>query len=900
MLLGNKMKKEKVAFKLDCKNAVLFILLIVCPFFLQAQLVRDNRMLSDIKVMLQAQKQLAAGRSHELFDVFNNSLTADERQALEFLYAYMPLSDLSDYDGDFFLNQVQSSLKARSEMPWGMTVPEDIFLSFVLPPRVNNENLDMFRVIMYDELKRRVQGMTLHDAILEVNHWCHEKVTYRGSDERTSSPLASLKTSFGRCGEESTFTVTALRTLGIPTRQVYTPRWAHSDDNHAWVEVWIDGKWYFLGACEPDPELNMGWFAEPARRAMLVHTRAYGKYFGNETIIDREEKFAELNLISNYAICKKLVVQVIDEKKIPINEANVEYQLYNYAEFYPIAKNITNPEGYSELTSGLGDLVVYAYKNDKWGFVKVAVGVNDTIHLTISSSPDLSPLNLDIIPPVEKTPLVEKASQSQKVFNANRLILEDSIRANYMSSFKDTAWIAAFAEDNNLDQKRLQPLFQKSYGNWKEIADFLKNTPTYRQEWAIRLLENISDKDLRDTKSEILSDHLMNSFGFNNPLSTSDPDFYAQYVVSGRISNEMMLPWRKFLQKQFDYEFIMKFKSDVNSLTDWINSNIEINNEANLHSRAPLSPRGVFELKVADKHSRDIFFVAVCRSLGQAARLNSETGIPQYYSNSDWHNVVFEPSNQSIKLLSTIHFVESNSSMDPKYAINFTIARYLNGVFRTIDFEYGKALSLFPREIEVVAGNYMLITGNRQSDGSVLSSVSFFEALPGKNTEVKVEIRENSNPTEPWGKLILNGVTLNRYSTNEVLHLAELNAANPSIFIWIEPDKEPSKHVMADLPAVRKTIEKSGVNLFFLLSEQKISKAFNPKNYQDLPEQHIFAFDKGNQLLKQINNYKQKTLSSNLPVIVISDAKGNLIYFSEGYKIGVGEQLAKEIQKLKK
>jgi hypothetical protein len=37
-----------------------------------------------------------------------------------------------------------------------------------------------------------------------------------------------------------------------------------------------------------------------------------------------------------------------------------------------------------------------------------------------------------------------------------------------------------------------------------------------------------------------------------------------------------------------------------------------------------------------------------------------------------------------------------------------------------------------------------------------------------------------------------------------------------------------------------------------------------------------------------------------LPVIVISDAKGNLIYFSEGYKIGVGEQLAKEIQKLKK
>ena len=32
------------------------------------------------------------------------------------------------------------------------------------------------------------------------------------------------------------------------SRQVYTPRWAHTDDNHAWVEAWVNGKWYFLGA----------------------------------------------------------------------------------------------------------------------------------------------------------------------------------------------------------------------------------------------------------------------------------------------------------------------------------------------------------------------------------------------------------------------------------------------------------------------------------------------------------------------------------------------------------------------------------------------------------------------------------------------------------------------------
>ena len=64
-------------------------------------------------------------------------------------------------------------------------------------------------------------------------------------------------------------TVAALRSVGIPARQVYTPRWAHTDDNHAWVEAWVNGKWYFLGACEPEPVLNLGWFNGPAYRGYV-------------------------------------------------------------------------------------------------------------------------------------------------------------------------------------------------------------------------------------------------------------------------------------------------------------------------------------------------------------------------------------------------------------------------------------------------------------------------------------------------------------------------------------------------------------------------------------------------------------------------------------------------------
>ena len=112
-----------------------------------------------------------------------------EKEALTFLYAYMPIGDITDYDGQLYLDNIRSSFRARVEMPWGDSIPEDIFRHFVLPVRVNNENLDESRMVFYEELKDRVKGLSLYDAVLEVNHWCHEKVIYTPSAvSRVGSP----------------------------------------------------------------------------------------------------------------------------------------------------------------------------------------------------------------------------------------------------------------------------------------------------------------------------------------------------------------------------------------------------------------------------------------------------------------------------------------------------------------------------------------------------------------------------------------------------------------------------------------------------------------------------------------------------------------------------------------
>ena len=388
-------------------------------------LIVDARRLNDIERMLKVQKELTAHTLLPIWQILEQPASKNEEQALKFLYAYMPLSDLADYSPEFMLANVHQSLIARKEMAWGGTIPEEEFLHFVLPLRVNNENLDSFRLVYYAEIKARIHGLGMKEAALEINHWCHEKVNYRGTDSRTSAPMSTISKTFGRCGEESTFTVTAMRTAGIPARQVYTPRWAHTDDNHAWVEVWIDGKWHFMGACEPDTDLDRGWFSEPSQRTMLIHTRTYGHYFGTEEVLDAQDRFSELNLTANYAVTKQVIVQVNNNDGTPADSAKVEFKLYNYAEFYPLATILTNNKGTAKFTTGQGDLLVWASKDGYFAFKKLHVASTDTLHLVLSGKRKEPETEfMDLVPPAVSKP-IQQVSETAKKINDHRLATED-------------------------------------------------------------------------------------------------------------------------------------------------------------------------------------------------------------------------------------------------------------------------------------------------------------------------------------------------------------------------------------------------------------------------------------------------------------------------------------------
>lgn len=854
-------------------------------------LITNNEYRNVVEKGFRERKQLAINRETKLFNVFNLKLSVKQNEALKFLFAFMPLSDLADYNGDYFLANANISLRTRNETPWGKDIPIDIFLHYVLPCRVNNENLDSFRIFYFNEISNRVKGKNIREAALEINHWCHEKVNYQPADIRTSSPMYTILSARGRCGEESTFTVAALRTAGIPARQVYTPRWAHSDDNHAWVEIWDNGLWYYMGACEPEAVLDLGWFTEPARRAMLVHTKSFGAPSGNENTINEHKNFSDINNLSKYALTKKIYVKVLNRDGNPANNAKVEFQLYNYAEFYPLAIIPTDKNGICQFETGLGDLLIWAHSENEFDFKKISVSETDTLILNLDHKAEVnSNMDLDLSVPVKPSPL---ATPSKEIMDQNtrRFNDENLIRQKYIDSWMNPTDAKSLAGELNLDSARILKIIARSMGNYKEIRLFLTDTPDSLRQLAMSLLEVLPDKDLRDTKKDILNDHLKNCKYPDNLTEKPEKKMFIDYILNPRVDNEMLVGWRGYFKEKLPALLLKNGIKDPSVIVDYLNKNLLITDEENYY-QTPLTPIGVVELKVSDSGSRAIAFVAICRALGIPARLEPGSNVPQYFLNSNWNDVFFSDQNKPAQKKGFLKLTSDDIKPVPEYYANFTLARFENGRYNTLEYDYNKKISDFTEELQLLPGHYMLVTGNRLNNSEILSNISFFDLSESEHKTARVNTRK-----EKYENLILGKIDL-----KEVLGLfgekkstAEKNIDKGVVIIWIDPDKEPTKHIFNDLPILKSELDKWGGYFLFLSDSKSSQKVFNPAEFKGLPKNSLSSADPGLAALINVH-FPGCSPDSPLPFVVVSDKDGNIMYSSSGYRIGIGEQILKHLK----
>lgn len=822
-------------------------------------------------------------------------LTQEEHSCLGFLYKYMPLADLTDYSSAFFLKNVRMSFKAREEMPWGKSVPDMLFRHFVLPVRVNNENLDDSRSVFFDELKDRVKGLPMKEAILEVNHWCHEKVTYRPSDGRTSAPLATVRSAYGRCGEQSTFAVAALRSVGIPARQVYTPRWAHTDDNHAWVEAWADGKWYFLGACEPEPVLDLGWFNAPASRAMLMHTKVFGDYRGPEEVVLRTPNYTEINLIGNYCDTARADFSVVDEKGRAVEGAKVDFKIYNYAEFCTVVTKYTDKSGKTFLTAGKGDMMVWASLDGRYGFRKVSFGKDRNVTIRLDRNADAMGEGVayrdsfDIVPPPEK-PKLPYVSPEQRAENNRRFAQEDSIRHAYLETFYNRESARKAVADNGLcgnDMTMVDSvatLLVKSQGNHEVILGFLiKHKDNIKR--AVALLSTLSDKDLRDMPMDILDD----SF-----LAGSDQ-------LCPRVENEMIIrPFKRFFEKAFSKADADKFRSNPQNLVGWIKKNICMNPDKKALMIAQ-TPVGVWNSRVTDSRSRNIFFVDVARSLGIEARQDAVTGKTQYRRNGDWVDVSFDDAVMKVAATGTLKLAYQPNGIidDPKYYSHFSLTR-INDDGSTSLLEYPEDgitwSNTFRDGVKLDAGQYILVSGTRLASGGVMSEMQIFEVKAGQTVGVELHLR-----TSPTAVTVIgNFDSESKFSLLDGSEVSLLSQTGRGYFITglIGVGQEPTNHALRDIAKVASAFDKWKRPLVLLFEDEAAARKFNAAEFPGLPENIIFGIDKDGAIRRQISDNLKLQSPQLSPIFIISDTFNRVVYKSQGYTIGLGEQMEMVVNKL--
>lgn len=192
-----------------------------------------------------------------------------QKKAAIFLLSYMPDKDVHSLPSDFIPDQLKWAFIARDEFSWCTSLPDSIFFNEVLPYCNLDEDRDNWREEFYRYFQPKVKNCrTIYEAIDSVNLNIQKilGVDYNVNRSKVNiSPFQAIKEKMATCTGLSVLLIDAFRSVGIPARIAGTPMWTNMRGNHSWVEVWINGEWYFT-EYYPDG-LNKSWFVADAGKA---------------------------------------------------------------------------------------------------------------------------------------------------------------------------------------------------------------------------------------------------------------------------------------------------------------------------------------------------------------------------------------------------------------------------------------------------------------------------------------------------------------------------------------------------------------------------------------------------------------------------------------------------------
>ena len=851
------------------------------------------------------------------------SLCSEEEALLiKFFYGTMPLRDAGEYPFEIFLSYVRHALWLRKTIDWCKKLPEDLFVHDVLYYRINSEDISDCRSFFYEQLKDRIVGLDEYQAAVEINYWCAEHATYEMADDRTAGPMTMYRSGKGRCGEESTFTVTALRSVGLAARQVYTPRWAHCDDNHAWVEVWVNGEWHFLGACEPEEKLDRGWFTGPAGQALLIHSRTFGDYAAGkrEEVIGRDGAVVCHNVTASYTKTRKLRIQVRKQDNTPAAHAQISVEILNMAEYFPAAVLETDEQGETSIRLGLGDIRLQARSEGKFverycNLAEDGVGAADVdcaVTLVLKDSEAGMKDALSGVSACEwhleklcapKEVVVRESVLSEEEVSRGTRRLADAVKLREERFDQLTRHAIAVHPE---EEERMRVAGE----NAEELTAFLEKDDNPDRK---KLLDSLTKKDNKDLRAEVLEDHLSAKRG------SWPEDIHVQDLLCPRIWLEEIGAYRSYICSVLPAQEQEAFASNPGLIWNYVNQNITDIPEEEYNTLCA-SPIGCLKLKMGSAVSRTILFIAICRSLNIPARLDKSLMVPEYWADGAFHVPVSRAQASKGTLL-----LRNIPGKEWIYAQHWTLGRLEKDHFVTMNHA-GLVFEKETLELLLPVGIYRLIAVKRLLNGDQEAAELLFAIEKEKQTELYMPDFEKADGVMPWEKnsvldeiqsCLLRDILLQR-ADGTLCSLEKLVSGKRSILAFLEIGAEPTEHVLNEVLALEKSAKGNskgiGCQLLFVLRQEK--------DLQHKTLQEVLALDAGSEIeiLYDISGgasdanaalhtavsdaafgtlcgwqeaAKRMRLAEKLPVLAAVRPDGTGIYGSCGYHVGSVELMVR-------
>ncbi|RPE12900.1 transglutaminase domain-containing protein [Chitinophaga lutea] len=195
--------------------------------------------------------------------------------------AYFPVKvikyDVDSLGASSIIKNISMAYSVRRQFPWAKKLSDEVFMNYVLPHRIGNEQSEDWRSFFLNRYQSTLLNLPDSATSMDVYRLLNEDLnSWFGYDKNYKPVIPSLSVGqcaelkIGGCEEVANLHALALRAVGIPAAIEIAPFWGKSDFGHAEIVLLApNGK-----LAPPDPDRFRGIAAKVFRKTYAVSPSA--------------------------------------------------------------------------------------------------------------------------------------------------------------------------------------------------------------------------------------------------------------------------------------------------------------------------------------------------------------------------------------------------------------------------------------------------------------------------------------------------------------------------------------------------------------------------------------------------------------------------------------------------